>query len=123
MKRRSLENKRHRDKEPDFSKKGFHLKFPLGPGKTLLTLLCICILCFSLSSDVAWLIGYQYTVYLLYIGVFSTTLMVMFDISELIQYFKARQKEKLAKENGIQSDDSLAEDTVYISDNDHSSAN
>ena len=104
MKKHRLANKRHNETEPDFSKKGFRMKFPLSPGKTLLTLLCICILGFSLSADVARLIGYQYTVYLLYIGVFSTTLMIMADISELIQYYKDRRKEKLEKENNMQPD-------------------
>ncbi len=63
----------------------------------MLTLLCVCILAFSLSADVAWLIGYQYMIYLLYIGAFSTTLMLMIDISSLIAYWKkyrrAKQKE------------------------------
>lgn len=102
MKKHGFENKRHRETEPDLSKKGFRWRFPLGPGKTLLTLLCVCILAFSLSADVAWLIGYQYMVYLLYIGAFSTTLMLMIDISSLITYRKkyrrAKQKEAAVPE-------------------------
>ncbi|MDE6714524.1 MAG: hypothetical protein K2K20_12420 [Lachnospiraceae bacterium] len=93
-KKRGLENKRHRETEPDFSKKGFRWKFPLGPGKTLLTLLCICILALSLSADVAWLIGYQYMIYFLYIGAFSTTLMLMIDISSLHTYWKSHRSMK-----------------------------
>lgn len=118
MKKRSLANKRHNEKEPDFSKKGFRIKFPLGPGKTLLTLLCICILGFSLSADVAWLIGYQYTVYLLYIGVFSTTLMVVMDISDLINYYKDRKKEKSESKETDKT-----EDTENLSDSESSSVN
>lgn len=88
MKKRGLENKRHNEMEPDFSKKGFRWKFPLGPGKTLLTLLCICILAMSLSAEAAWLIGYQYMIWFLYIGAFSTTLMLIIDISSIIDYWK-----------------------------------
>lgn len=88
MKKRGLENKRHNETEPDFSKKRGRWKFPLGPGKTLLTLLCICILAMSLSADAAWLIGYQYMIWFLYIGAFSTTLMLIIDISSIIDYWK-----------------------------------
>lgn len=95
MKIHGLENKRHRETEPDLSKKGFRWRFPLGPGKTLLTVLCISILAFSLSADVAWLIGYQYMIYLLYIGAFSTTLMLMIDISSVIAYWKTHRRLKL----------------------------
>lgn len=102
MKKRGLENKRHRETEPDFGKKGFRWRFPLGPGKTLLTLLCICILALSLSADAAWLIGYQYMVYFLYIGAFSTTLMLMIDISSVMEY---RKKRKSIKSKGGKSKD------------------
>lgn len=94
MKKRGLENKRHRETEPDFSKKGFRWRFPLGPGKTLLTLLCVCILALSLSADAAWLIGYQYMIYFLYIGAFSTTLMLMIDASSLLAYWKRHRRMK-----------------------------
>lgn len=103
MKKHSLENKRHRETEPDFSKKGFRWRFPLGPGKTLLTVLCISILALSLSADAAWLIGYQYMIYLLYIGAFSTTLMLMIDISSVIAYWKThrslKQEEKKTEDD------------------------
>lgn len=99
MKKRGLENKRHRETEPDFSKKEFRWKLPLGPGKTLLTLLCICILALSLSADAAWLIGYQYMIYFLYIGAFSTTLMLMIDISSLIAYWKKHRDMKSEKQH------------------------
>lgn len=92
MKKRGSENKRHRETEPDFGKKGLRWRFPLGPGKTLLTLLCVCILALSLSADAAWLIGYQYMIYFLYIGAFSTTLMLMIDASSLLAYWKRHRK-------------------------------
>lgn len=94
MEKQGLENKRHRETEPDFSKKGFRWRFPLGPVKTLLTVLCISILALSLSADAAWLIGYQYMIYLLYIGAFSTTLMLMIDISSIIAYWKTHRTQK-----------------------------
>ena len=84
MAKKGLENKRHREEEPDLSGKKWQWRFPLGPGKVLLTLLCICILGFSLSSDIAWLIGYQHTVYFMYVGVFSTTLMLLIDLSSVV---------------------------------------
>lgn len=94
MKKRGFENKRHRETEPDFGKKGLRWRFPLGPGKTLLTLLCVCILALSLSADAAWLIGYQYMIYFLYIGAFSTTLMLMIDASSLLAYWKRHRRMK-----------------------------
>lgn len=94
MKKRGIENKRHNETEPDFSKKVFRWKFPLGPGKTLLTLLCICILAMSLSADAAWLIGYQYMICFLYIGAFSTTLMLVIDISAIIDYWKKHRSKE-----------------------------
>ncbi len=105
MKKHGLENKRHRETEPDLSKKGFRWRFPLGPGKTMLTLLCVCILAFSLSADVAWLIGYQYMIYLLYIGAFSTTLMLMIDISSLITYWKKYRRAKQTEASGSETEE------------------
>ena len=114
MAKKGLENKRHRDEEPDLTGKKWQWRFPLGPGKVLLTLLCICILGFSLSPDVAWLIGYQYTVYFLYVGVFSTTLMLLIDLSSLVDYFKNRRKGKINTETSKEDSDTqdLEQDDV-----------
>lgn len=67
-------------------------RFPLSPLRTFLTLVSICIFAFSLSYYSAWLLGYQFTVYLLYFGFFFMVIMIVTDIKVLIEYFKFRKK-------------------------------
>ncbi len=85
-----LEEKKENERE----KKKRKWVFPIGPWKTIITLLSICFLAFSLSYYSAWFLGYQATVYLLYISVFWVTIMVLLDISSLLSYFKNKKEEK-----------------------------
>lgn len=66
-------------------------RFPLSPLRTFLTIASICVFAFSLSYYSAWFLGYQSTVYLLYIGFFFMIIMLVTDIKVLLEYFKYRK--------------------------------
>ena len=71
--------------------KTFRWRFPIGPGKCLLTILAVSLLGFSLSYYSAWFFGPGATTYLLYAGTFFTTIMLLVDIHAVIRYLKERK--------------------------------
>lgn len=84
--------KENSDKSNEETECNKRKQLPLGPGKVFLTLLSLCIFLASMSGEVAWLIGYRYSILLLYLGVFSFTLMVLVDVKSMYQYLKNKRK-------------------------------